>query len=206
MRRWARPASCGTPHEPSWEGDRRRGGAHRLYGQSELVFCGYGEPTCALAHLTRLSRLLRDKLPGIRLRLNTNGLSDLIHGRPTADELCQVIDRFSISLNAPNAARYNEICRPRWGEESFEAMLAFARQCKDNGRQVAFSVVDVISPEEIEQCRAIARDMGIPPAGAGVRGLNRKREPGGSLFFGQTTKTGAVSYTRSRVCYAVKNR
>ena len=150
------------PHEPSWEEIAAAVERTDFTGQSELVFCGYGEPTCALEHLTRLSRLLRDKLPGIRLRLNTNGLSDLIHGRPTADELCQVIDRFSISLNAPNAARYNEICRPRWGEESFEAMLAFARQCKDNGRQVAFSVVDVISPEEIEQCRAIARDMGIP--------------------------------------------
>lgn len=149
-------------HEPEWDQIRAAADAVDLSGQKELVFCGYGEPTCALEHLLRLAGYLKEKKPDLRLRLNTNGLSDRINGRPTADELCRVIDRFSVSLNAPNARRYNEICLPRWGEESFAALLDFARQCKENGRPVTFSVVDVISPEEIDQCRALAQDMGIP--------------------------------------------
>ena len=127
---------------------------------TEAVFCGYGEPTVALDTLLAAAKYLKDV--GLNVRLNTNGLSDLIHGKPTAAMLKGLVDTVSISLNAPTAARYNDVTRPSFGERAFEAMLSYAAECKQLVPNVVFTVVDVITPDEIEACRAIADRMGIP--------------------------------------------
>ena len=54
---------------------------------AELVFCGYGEPTERLEDVLAIARHVRETAPAMKIRINTNGLSDLIHGRPTAAEL-----------------------------------------------------------------------------------------------------------------------
>jgi len=128
---------------------------------NEAVFCGYGEPMCALENLKRVAIWLKTRHPGLKLRLNTIGLGDLIHGRPTARELAGLIDTVSISLNAPNAVRFDELVRSRWGEAAFDAMLQFAYDCKAHLPHVKFSVVNILTPEEIEQCHQLAREMGI---------------------------------------------
>ena len=97
-----------------------------------------------------------------RIRLNTNGLSDLIHKRSTAEEICQAVDSISISLNMPDAASYNEVVRPAYGEKSFDAMLKFARDCKQYLDDVRFTVVDVIGEEKVEQSKILAAQNGIP--------------------------------------------
>lgn len=94
---------------------------------NEVVFCGYGEPTMALENLIAVSKYIRERYP-FRIRLNTNGLSDLIHKRSTAKEICQAVDSISISLNMPDAASYNEVVRPAYGEKSFDAMLKFGKR------------------------------------------------------------------------------
>lgn len=127
---------------------------------TEAVFCGYGEPTMALDTLLLAARYLKEI--GLLVRLNTNGLSDLMNGKPTAALLKGLVDKVSISLNAPTAARYNEVTRPSFGERAFEAMLKFAEDCKRYVPAVTFTVVDVITPEEIEACRALSDRMGIP--------------------------------------------
>lgn len=150
-----------TAHMPSFEEVRTAVDAWDFSGyDKEVVFCGYGEPTCAYDTLLQTAAYLKEK--GLRLRLNTNGLSDLINKKPTADELCRYIDTFSVSLNAPTAEKYNALCAPAFGEASFDAMLRFAEACKKNGADVRFSVVDVISEEDIAACKALANDMGIP--------------------------------------------
>lgn len=70
------------------------------------------------------------------------------------------MDAYSISLNAPTKERYEELTRPSF-DNAFSAMLDFARDCKEAGKDVQFSVVTVISEEEIESCRKIAEEMGI---------------------------------------------
>ena len=131
-------------------------------GVEQVIFCGYGEPFCALDNLKRCAQWLKGRYPGVALRVNTNGLGDLINGRATAVELAGLVDAVSVSLNAPNAARYHELVRSRWGEAAFAAVLRFAEDCKAHIPSVKFSVVDVLTPEEIEACRAIADEMGIP--------------------------------------------
>ncbi len=127
---------------------------------NSIIICGYGEPTCALKNLLEACKYLKTK--GISIRLNTNGLSDLINKRETAKEICEVIDTVSISLNAPTAEKYNEVTRPSFGRPAFDAMLKFAKECKEYGIKTILTVVDVISEEDIEACKKLCEEIGIP--------------------------------------------
>jgi radical SAM enzyme (TIGR04100 family) len=133
--------------------------ARDLSSYREVVFCGFGEPSCALDTLLEVARWLKER--GAPVRLDTNGLADLIHQRPTAVLLQGLIDTVSISLNASSAARYNELCQPVFGEGSFEALLRFTADCKRWVLNVLLSVVDVIGAEEIERCRHLAESLGV---------------------------------------------
>lgn len=53
---------------------------------NEVVFCGFGEPTERLEDLKTLLAYVKEKHPTVKTRLNTNGLSDLDYGRPTAPD------------------------------------------------------------------------------------------------------------------------
>jgi len=134
------------------------GVASGRYG--EAVFCGYGEPMERPEDVAVIGKHIRNRL-NIPVRLNTNGLGDKINGRPTAALLAGAVDAVSVSLNAPDREKYNEIVRPRWGD-SFEAMLKFAEDCKKYVKDVVFTVVDVIKPEDIAECLELSRSMGIP--------------------------------------------
>lgn len=126
----------------------------------EIVFCGYGEPTERLDDLLTVARYLKSK-SDIRIRINTNGLSDLIHGKRTAPMLEDLIDVVSISLNATNAEDYLKVVRPKFGLPSYEAMLAFTKDCTAYVPQVVMTVVDVVtSPEEQEKSRQICQSLG----------------------------------------------
>ncbi|MBR3870640.1 MAG: TIGR04100 family radical SAM protein [Clostridia bacterium] len=130
--------------------------------KGEIIFCGYGEPTAAYKNFVMTCSYIKEKL-GLPIRLNTNGLSDLLNGKPTAEEICSLVDTVSISLNQHTAEKYNELCVPAFGEKAFDAMLKFAKECKtcDNVK-VVLSVVDVIPAEDIEECKKLADEMGIP--------------------------------------------
>ena len=128
---------------------------------TELVFCGYGEPTEALPMLLQTAAYAKT-LPGCPpIRLNTNGLSDLIHGEPTASDFAGLIDTVSISLNAGTEKEYMAVTRPKW-DNAFEAMQKFALDCKKYVPKVMFTVVDVIPQSEIEAAQAVADRLGIP--------------------------------------------
>jgi radical SAM enzyme (TIGR04100 family) len=131
----------------------------RKYDNS-ITICGYGEPTCSLNNLIEACKYLRSK--GVKIRLNTNGLSDLINKRETAKEICDVIDSVSISLNAPTKEKYNQVTQPSFGEKSFDAMLKFAKECKEYGIPTKLTVVDVISKEDIEDCQKLCDSIDIP--------------------------------------------
>ena len=125
----------------------------------ELVFCGYGEPTCALDTLLAAAKVAKEER-GLRLRLNTNGLGCLENGRDIIPELSEYIDEVSISLNAPNAEDYEKVTRPQH-QNAYEAMKSFAAGCKDK-MAVKWSVVDVLTEEQIEACRQLSEETGIP--------------------------------------------
>ncbi|MDD6035506.1 MAG: TIGR04100 family radical SAM protein [Lachnospiraceae bacterium] len=126
----------------------------------ELVFCGYGEPTERLDDLLTVAKYVKGKCD-IKIRVNTNGLADLIHGEKTAYKLKGLVDTVSVSLNATNRETYYELVRPKFGMESYEAMLAYTKDCTDYVPNVVMTVVDVVTtPEEQMQCRKICESVG----------------------------------------------
>lgn len=130
---------------------------------SEIVFCGYGEPTERLDDLLEIARFLKDKYPTLPVRLNTNGLSDLIAGGSTAARFKGRVDVVSISLNASTAQRYCEICRPRFGLESYGAMLRFTSDVREFVPEVMMTMVATPdTPEsEVAACRDICERLGV---------------------------------------------
>ncbi|MBO4912997.1 MAG: TIGR04100 family radical SAM protein [Butyrivibrio sp.] len=128
-------------------------------GFDELVFCGYGEPTCALDTLLAAAKLAKEE-KGLKTRLNTNGLGNEENGRNIVPELSEVIDSVSISLNAPDAKKYQEVSRPKY-DNGFDKMVDFAGKCKDQVKEVKWSIVDVLSEEDIEKCKKLSFNTGI---------------------------------------------
>ena len=130
---------------------------------TELVFCGYGEPTERLDDLLSVARHLKSIRPQMLVRVNTNGLSDLIHGEPTAAKFKGLVDTVSISLNTPDPEEYLKVCRPKFGLESWQAMLDFAKSCRDYVPNVVMTIVDapVTTPEIQEKCKAITDSLGV---------------------------------------------
>lgn len=147
-------------HSPSFEEVKAAVDEFDFSNYDEAVFCGYGEPTSSLDVLLKTAAYLRSK--GINTRLNTNGLGCLIHKRNIVREICDNIDYISISLNASDAEKYNEIVHPSFGLKSFDAMLDFGRECRKYTDNVTFTVVDVIGEEEIARCKAVAQSVGVP--------------------------------------------
>lgn len=148
-------------HEPSLEEILNEFEKHDLKSYEEIVFCGYGEPLERLDIVIEVAKWIKGRST-IPVRVNTNGLADLIHGKETAYLLEGLVDAISISLNAPDAKTYLEISRPSFGEAAYSSLLHFATACKKVIPQVSFSVVDVISKEQIEACSKLADEMGIP--------------------------------------------
>ncbi len=126
----------------------------------EVVFCGYGEPTERLDDLLKVAAYLKAK-SNIKIRINTNGLADLIWKEKTAPKFKGWIDTVSVSLNATNKEDYLKIVRPKFGEESFDAMLRFTKDCTAYVPNVVMTVVDVVtSKKEQELCRKICKSVG----------------------------------------------
>ena len=131
-----------------------------LKNYEEIVFCGYGEPTERLDDLLEVAKYIKSK-SDIKIRINTNGLCDLIHGEKTAHKLKGLIDTVSISLNATSKEDYLKTVRPKFGIDSYEAMLNFTKDCTNYVPNVIMTVVDVVtSPEEQELCRKICQSVG----------------------------------------------
>ena len=128
----------------------------------ECVFCGYGEPTERLDVLLAAAAHLKAAHPGVRVRVNTNGLSDLINGRPTAADFAGKVDCLSISLNTDDPAEYLAVCRPQFGAAAFGALQRFAADAVRAGVEVVMTVVGepVTDAAKQERCRAICRALG----------------------------------------------
>ena len=151
-------------HEPSRQEAMDSFLSRDVCSYREIVFCGYGEPTYRLDDILWLVDQLKarfgDKLPPVRI--NTNGHTNLILGRDVCPELKGRIDTVSISLNAVTAREYVALCHPVQGESAYQAMLDFARECKQYVPHVILTIVDKDkSPEEIQTCKDIAQKLGV---------------------------------------------
>lgn len=119
---------------------------------AEVVFTGLGEPTLRLDVILESLRHLTEK--ALRTRLDTNGHAALINpGRDVVSELKAAgLVAVSVSLNAPDQATYDGLCRPTL-TGSYGAVLEFIRECVEAGVETTATVVDL--PEVDQEAAAV---------------------------------------------------
>ena len=126
----------------------------------EIVFCGYGEPTEKLDVLLEVALFIKRELKK-SVRLNTNGLGDLLNKKSIAPLLAKKIDAVSISLNSSDEEIYLRTVNPIFGKESHAALLRFAEDCVKSGIRVILSTVSTtISKADEEECAKICKKIG----------------------------------------------
>ncbi len=149
-------------HEPTAEEIDAALAEFDLNKYKEVVFCGFGEPTERLDALLETAKKIRAKRADVKIRINTNGLGDLIHQKSIAPQLEGIIDCVSISLNTPNPERYLELTRSRFGIGSFDAMLKFAEECTKYVPEVVLTTVaTTLTEDEEQQCADICARIGV---------------------------------------------
>lgn len=127
-----------------------------------VVFCGFGEPFERFDDCAGIARWIKENYKGMKIRVNTNGQGSLIANKNIAPMMKGLFDTVSISLNTDTAEKYDALCQSRFGLMAFDGVIDFAREAKKYTEEVIFSVVDkVLSPEEIENCRRIAKECGV---------------------------------------------
>ncbi len=138
--------------------------AEKAYSEkpfSELVFCGYGESTYRLEDMLKACERVREKLPGVRRRLNTVGLGNLICGRSIASELRGGLDAVCVSLNTADPAQWAEIMRPKpeFVEAGFSAVKDFIREC---AARITETVATAVERPDVDTkaCGRLAQSLG----------------------------------------------
>jgi TatD DNase family protein len=89
------------------------------------------------------------------------------HGRDIVPDLIGAVDAVSVSLNAPTAERYAELCEPRLGNHPparfFEATVDFLARTSEAFEDVTASVVGhALDHDEIGAKEELATSLGCP--------------------------------------------
>ncbi len=122
------------------------------------VIAAIGDPS-SYKEVKEVAQWLKSK--GLKVRINTDGLANLVHGRNVLPELKGLVDMVSVSLNAESAERYVKICRPPQGEAAYEAVKSFIKEAGNYIPEVQASVV-TLPGVPVERCREIAeKELGV---------------------------------------------
>jgi TatD family-associated radical SAM protein len=128
----------------------------------EIVFCGYGEPAERLSDAREVALEIKKRYKNVKIRINTNGQSDLILGKNTAPMYKDAFDTVSVSLNASCAEKYQDMCHSVYGKEAFSAIITFAQNVNKYVQNVAFSVVrQALTEKELSECYEISERAGV---------------------------------------------
>ncbi len=124
----------------------------------EVVFCGYGESLIRLDLVKQVAEAVKQTYC-TRVRINTDGQANLVHGRNIIPELTGMVDCFSVSLNAPDAETYMRICHSPFGAAGFTGVCDFIRLAAAEIPEVIASVVRV-PLLDVDACKALALSLG----------------------------------------------
>ena len=147
--------------EPSFEEVKEALLKENLEKYSEFVFCGFGEPTEALDVLLKTADFLKS-VTLKPVRINTNGLGNLVNKKDITPLLKGRIDAVSISLNSSDPEIYLKNVRPVFMEKAFPAMLEFARNAAEFVPDVTMTTVaTTITEEDEKKCRELCKTLGV---------------------------------------------
>ncbi len=124
----------------------------------EIVFCGYGEPLIRLDLVKEVASALKHR--GFRIRINTDGQANLVHGRNILPELAGMIDSLSVSLNAADAQTYAKLCNTPFGADGFQGVCDFLREAKKHIPRVTASAVTVPGLD-VAEVKRLAQSLGV---------------------------------------------
>ncbi len=124
----------------------------------EVVFCGYGESLIRLEMVKQVATAVKQNY-GTRVRINTDGQANLVHGRNIIPELAGIVDCLSVSLNASDAETYMRLCNTPFGAAGFTAVCDFIRLASAAIPEVIASVVRLPSVD-VEACKTLALSLG----------------------------------------------
>ena len=125
---------------------------------NEVVFCGYGESLIRLEIVRQVAEAVKQKY-SVRVRINTDGQANLVHGRNIIPELAGVVDCLSVSLNASDAETYMRLCHSPFGAAGFAAVCDFIRLAAATIPEVIASVV-LLPSLDVDACKALALSLG----------------------------------------------
>ncbi len=124
----------------------------------EIVFCGFGEPTLRLKALLKIATHIKQN--DGRVRVNTDGLANLVHKRNVLPELAGCVDALSVSMNAQNETLYQQYCQPAVAG-SFPAMLDFLKQAPGYIETVTATAIDGLDGVSINACQELAEQCNV---------------------------------------------
>ncbi|HBG06872.1 MAG: radical SAM protein [Geobacteraceae bacterium GWC2_58_44] len=127
-------------------------------GFKEVVFCGYGEPLIRLDLVKEVAAELKRR--GMRVRINTDGQANLVHGRNILPELSGLVDALSVSLNAADPETYQRLCNTPFGPSGFQAVCEFLREAVRHIPEVTASAV-ALPGLDVEKVRELAQSLGV---------------------------------------------
>lgn len=143
-------------HEPSVDEIKQAIGDPTRY--TEVVFCGYGEPLLRLELIKEIAAWLQQQ--GVKVRINSDGQANLVHGRNILPELQGLVDAISVSLNAADTENYQRLCRSSYGEQSYQAVKEFLRQAPAHIPDVTATAV-TYPGVDIAACEQVAKELGV---------------------------------------------
>jgi len=124
----------------------------------QVVFCGFGEPTLRLKVLLEVAREIKAR--GGRVRVNTDGLANLVHKRNVLPEMAECVDALSVSMNAQDSTTYDQHCEPAL-KGSFQAMLDFLKLAPDYIPDTTATAIDGLEGVDVAACERLAQETGV---------------------------------------------
>ena len=127
---------------------------------AELVFCRFGEPTERLDCLLEVTRWTKHHNKTLPIRLNTNGHAYVLNpNRNVVKDLKTAgIEKVSVSLNAQDEKKYDDVCRPQFAN-AYEAVIDFIERAKE---ELEVETTAVTIPEvDLQQIAALAERMKV---------------------------------------------
>lgn len=141
--------------EPSAEVYIKEIGDPKKY--SEVVFCGFGEPTIRLDIIKEVAKYVKEN--GGRTRLNTNGHGNFINKRNILPELKGLIDSISISLNSADPDQYAKLMKV--DKSLFYEMVNFTKEAKKYIDDVIVTIVDLREVDEQKARKFTEEELGV---------------------------------------------
>jgi TatD DNase family protein len=132
-----------------------------IKNNTEVIFCGYGEPMLKLDILKTVAEYIKTKYPQTKIRVNTNGHANYVYKRNVVPELKGLVDEFSVSLNGENTQEYNELSQPKF-EGAYDEVKKFIKECSNSNISVVTSVVEGYKGRHLnlKSCEKISTDLG----------------------------------------------